>query len=131
MYNLFLDDIRNPVDCYSYTKQPAYLMNDWTIVRDYNEFVKTILRKGVPTVISFDHDLADEHYSEQENVNPDFYDGCTEKTGYHCAKFLIDHCMDYEQELPQAIMIHSMNVVGSQNIKSLFNTYLKVHGKQR
>ena len=50
-----------------------------------------------------------------------------EKTGYHCAKWLINYCMDNNLELPNEIIIHSMNPYGSENIKSLFNTYFKVY----
>jgi hypothetical protein len=48
-----------------------------------------------------------------------------EKTGYHCAKWLIDYCIDNKLELPKTILIHSMNPVGSRNIKSLFDSYFK------
>ncbi len=128
-YNLFLDDMRNPVDCYSYTNQPVYLMDDWAVVRNYNEFVKLVEEHGIPTVISFDHDLADFHYGVQDHVDQDYYDLCEEKTGYHCAQWLINYCMDNKLELPKAILIHSMNGIGARNIQSLFKTYYKVHGK--
>ncbi|MDA3779923.1 MAG: hypothetical protein PF487_06850 [Bacteroidales bacterium] len=41
--------------------------------------------------------------------------------------WLIDYCVDNELELPHEIIIHSMNPYGSENIKSLFNTYFKVY----
>lgn len=128
-YNLFLDDIRNPKDCFSYTNQPVYLMDDWVVVRNYRNFVQIVTENGMPTVISFDHDLADFHYGVQDHVDQDFYDICEEKTGYHCAQWLINYCMDNNKELPLAILIHSMNGPGSLNIKSLFVTFQKVHGK--
>lgn len=56
-YNLFLDDIRNPSDCIHYMYTPIYTSVDWVIVRNYNEFVKTIEEKGLPEIVSFDHDL--------------------------------------------------------------------------
>jgi hypothetical protein len=127
MYNLFLDDIRNPEDVLVYIpKCQYYIDREWVIVRSYDEFVNTIIEKGVPQAVSFDHDLADEHYGMQDNIE---YGMLTEKTGYHCAQWLIYHCMDNNIELPIVIFIHSMNPVGSQNIISLFNTYFKVHGK--
>ena len=130
MYNLFLDDIRNPEDCYSYIpQQPVYLMKDWVIVRNYDDFVKTVTENGMPTVISFDHDLADFHYEVQDHLDQDFYDICEEKTGYHCALWLINYCMDNELDIPPVIYIHSMNGPGARNIESLFKTYKKVHGK--
>jgi len=130
MYNLFLDDLRNPEDCYSYIpQQPVYLMKDWVIVRNYNDFVQMVTDKGIPTVISFDHDLADVHYGVQDHVDQDFYDTCEEKTGYHCAQWLLNYCMDNSLDPPRATLIHSMNSAGSRNIQSLFRTYQKIHGK--
>lgn len=59
---LFLDDVRYPIEAYHYTKQDIFLRSDWHIVRNYGQFVSRILEKGLPEMISFDHDLADEHY---------------------------------------------------------------------
>lgn len=129
MYNLFLDDFRVPQDVFNYTGNPLYLKSEWVIVRSYNEFVKHIEENGLPEMVSFDHDLADVHYDVQDHVDQDYYDLCEEKTGYHCAKWMIDYCLDNEIELTSKIMIHSMNGVGARNIVSLFNTYFKVHGK--
>ena len=128
-YNLFLDDLRNPIDCYSYTGQPVYLMDDWVVVRNYDEFVKMITDNGIPTIVSFDHDLADLHYGMQDHLDEDYYDLCEERTGYHCAQWLIYYCIDNNRDIPLVALIHSMNTVGAQNIKSLFTTYKKVHGK--
>ena len=119
-YNLFLDDFRNPKDVYNYLRQPIYISVDWEIVRNYDEFVKIIQEKGIPNTISFDHDLADEHYMQRLE-----YDQYIEKTGYHCAKWLIYYCIDNKKELPTTILIHSMNFAGSQNIQSLFDSYYK------
>ena len=125
-YNLFLDDFRSLSDAYSYTYNPVYATKEWVIVRNYDEFVKYIEEHGIPEMISFDHDLADVHYTNQIDIP---YDDYKEKTGYHCAKWLIYHCMDNNKKLPPVIMIHSMNMVGAKNIKSLFDTYYKVHGQ--
>jgi len=125
-YNLFLDDIRRPEDT-GYMKLPIYEMVEWIIVRNYYAFQTIIENKGIPDIISFDHDLAIEHYKEQ---NFDYTDPEYEKTGYHCAKWLIDYCMDSEKELPKKIIVHSMNPYGSKNIKSLFDTYFKVYDIQ-
>jgi hypothetical protein len=122
-YNLFLDDYRKPEDAFDYTNNQLYLIG-WVVVRNYEEFVKTILERGVPEAISFDHDLADAHYESQQH-----YDEYKEKTGYHCAKWFIDYCIDNEKELPAEILIHSMNPAGSLNIKSLFDTYFKIYGR--
>ena len=128
-YNLFLDDFRMPEDAFNYTGNPLYLMEDWLIARNYDEFVKGVGDLGLPEIVSFDHDLADVHYDVQDHVDQDYYDLCEEKTGYHCAKWMINYCLDNDIKVTSQIMIHSMNIVGARNIESLFKTYFKVHGK--
>jgi hypothetical protein len=129
-YNLFLDDFRSVQDAHNYLPLPEYGTEEWVIVRDYREFVKYIEENGLPFRVSFDHDLADVHYDVQDyNIDQDYYDMCEEKTGYHCALWMINYCLDNELDLPEHIIIHSMNGVGARNIQSLFTTYRKVHGK--
>ena len=122
-YYLFLDDFRQPKDTFDYTGNPIYVDKKWLVVRSHDEFVKCIEENGVPHTVSFDHDLADEHYT-QEQVIP--YTEYKEKTGFHCAIWLINYCMDNKLKLPTGILIHSMNPVGSKNIKSVFSTYNRV-----
>jgi len=109
MYNLFLDDVR---DANKFLQD----IRVWETARDYNQFVRLILKKGLPQFISFDHDLAWEHYG---NPNVSQY---TEKTGYDCAKWLVEFCMKTEQPLPD-FQVHSMNPVGKINIQSLLTNY--------
>lgn len=123
---LFLDDYRIPLNTYSYTKNQIYLM-DWDLVTNYNEFINYIINNGVPDVISFDHDLGHEHYTDNPDID---YSQFNEKTGYDCAKWLIDYCLDNELEYPKQIYIHSMNPYGSLNIESLFKTVNKIDKKQ-
>ena len=120
-YKLFLDDFRDPRDAFFYKGFPIY-NDEWIVVRNYNEFVKTVEELGIPEAISFDHDLADVHYNKSSF---DYNDETQEKTGYHCAKWLIYYCIDNKKELPAIILVHSMNTAGSQNIWSLFNSYWK------
>ena len=126
-YNLFLDDFRNPEDAYEYFKQEDFIEKEWIVVRNYDEFIKIIQEKGVPEILSFDHDLSDVHYTHQDTEIP--YDEYDEKTGFHCAKWLINYCIDNNLKLPKTIYIHSMNVVGTENIKSLFDTYYKLYNE--
>ena len=58
MYNLFLDDIRTE----TYAEFFNYRDFEWTIVKDHTAFIDCIEANGVPAIISFDHDLAEEHY---------------------------------------------------------------------
>ncbi len=115
---LFLDDIRYPIDAYHYTKQDIFLRKDWHIVRNHEQFVNRILEKELPEMISFDHDLADQHYTDQGSQE------YVEKTGYDCAKWLVEYCMDNDVDLPK-FYCHSMNPVGKNNIESLLNNFKK------
>jgi len=124
-YVLLDDDVfRTPQSIYEYTNNEIYLKYPWTIVRNYDAFVKDTLINGVAVAYSFDHDLGDAHYACQKHID---YDKFVEKTGFHCAKWLIDYCLDTDLELPEEIYIHSMNVVGAMNIKSLFTSFYKVY----
>jgi hypothetical protein len=131
IYNLFLDDIRSLSDAFYFTKQPIYNLLDWKIVRSYDEFIKFILENGIPETISFDHDLADEHYDPDlygsETYN-ETYDNFEFKTGYDCAKWLINYCMSNNENPPVNILVHSANYQGSINIVSLFNNYFRSIG---
>jgi hypothetical protein len=80
--------------------------------------VNRILEKGFPEIISFDHDLSDRHY-----IDP-YFQEYVEKTGYDCAKWLVEHCMDNNLDLPK-FYCHSMNPVGKNNIESLLNNFKK------
>ena len=113
---LFLDDIRDPKDVMYYIQNNIY-WQDWFIVRDYDEFVLWIESNGLPDLISFDHDLADEHYTHPTDIVNYPY---KEKTGFECAKWLVEYCEDNELKLPEC-MVHSANPIGADNI----NTYLK------
>jgi len=137
MRKLFLDDIRFVEDCVPYMsrrigedKAIIYYDPDWRVVRNYPQFVTYIYKEGMPDLISFDHDLAEGHYHQnmqEGKINydsNDFHYNDMNKTGYHCAKFLIGYCEDNNIKLPEFI-VHSMNPVGTQNIESLLNNYKK------
>lgn len=128
--NLYLDDIRHNYDSYPYTKDTRYLQLKWTIVRDYNQFVKAIKKIGLENIniISFDHDLSDQHYN-RENLpwsvdNQIDYFSYTEKTGYDCAKWLCDYSLETNQKLPE-ILVHSFNQVGAENIRKYIENFIK------
>ncbi|WP_353149525.1 cyclic-phosphate processing receiver domain-containing protein [Chryseobacterium sp.] len=116
---LFLDDIRYPVEAYHYTRQDIFLKGEWHIVRNYEQFVNRILEKGLPELISFDHDLADKQSSVQNSRE------AMEKTGYDCAKWLVEYCIDNHLDLPE-FYCHSMNPVGKENIISLLKNFKKL-----
>jgi hypothetical protein len=122
-YRLFLDDVRDPYKV-TWVQMP---LGPWVIARDYAEFCGIIETKGVPEFVAFDHDLADEHY-RPSMYNPDrhysnyYTDGTfREKTGYDCAKWLIEYCFEKKLPLP-ARVCHSMNPIGRENIQKLFES---------
>lgn len=117
---LFLDDIRYPKDVFTYIPDPIYNLKNWDIVRNYNDFVKYIKEsKELPPLISFDHDLSDEHY-----VSNDFMT-YKEKTGYDCAKWLVEYCLENNLDLPEYLS-HSMNYHGKKRILQILNDFEKM-----
>ena len=121
MKKLFLDDIRNPPEAIGLVPlelEQIYLQGDWCIVRSYFDFCKSIQKSGLPDLISFDHDLADDRYK----LYPD--DSYTEKTGYECAKWLVDWCLENNKQLPKFV-VHSANPVGKKNIEMYLNNATK------
>ena len=111
---LFLDD--------DYARD--WMAIGWSIVRNYDEFVNWINTNGLPDEISFDHDLADQHYAE--GVKSGFqefdYNNVTEKTGKHCAEWLVQYCLEQNKPLPEC-SIHSFNNAGRLNIKAVLDSY--------
>lgn len=128
-FKLLLDDMRDLSDCYPL--HPAYLEQNWVVVRNYDDFVEVITKAGLPEFLSFDHDLADEHYSPEMyngNAYDALYDGFKEKTGLHAAKWLVDYCIDNTLPIPE-YTVHSFNPIGKENIKSYLEQ-AKQHLKQ-
>ena len=127
---LFLDDIRVPKDCIDYMhrrigKLAIEYYEDWIIVRNYDDFCK-ILEENIDKIeiISFDHDLADEHmidyHKNQGNgKNVIEYQDFKEKTGLDCALFTKVLYKKHNLELPM-MFVHSFNPVGTQNIINVF-----------
>lgn len=122
-YNLFLDDIRQPYETGNYIYpvelRKLYRLEKWEVVRNYNEFVKVIQEKGLPKLISFDHDLADVHYNPSTWTEGFVYH---EKTGLDCAKWLVERCIEERLTLPEYI-VHSANPTGAENIKKYLENY--------
>ena len=96
MKKLYLDDIRIPKN------------KGWVIVRSYNEFVDWIEKNGLPSEISFDHDLGEDNT----------------KTGYDAAKWLGQYCWDNGLPIPNW-NVHSANPVGKENIEGYLNNIKK------
>lgn len=77
-------------------------------VYNFEEFTKFIFQNGMPDFISFDHDLG------------------LGKTGFDCAKWLVEYCLDNQVSLPQ-FTVHSQNPVGKENIEKLLENFKNYH----
>jgi hypothetical protein len=120
IYYLFLDDTRFPKNVTWVDLPPR----NWTIVRSYKEFVDIINKNGIPQLVSYDHDLGDEAIGEAISKSYQSFDytKIKEKTGFDCAKFLVEKCMDLNIKHPDFIA-HSINPVGKENIEKYINNY--------
>lgn len=126
-YNLFLDDDPSRVP-HKLTWIELPLV-EWDIVKNYDEFVNHIKKHGIPLRISFDHDLGETAYKELARANNSNkiinYENIKEKTGYHCALFLVNYCIDHNLPLP-TYYIHTLNPIGRVNIMSVMESAKKV-----
>ncbi len=119
MIKVYLDDVRTPVD------------KDWVVVRSYDEFVDKVNEIGLDKieVISLDHDLGDTAMAEwHRNVYHNYtldYNNIKEKTGYDCAKWLVDQWMEGKTVVD--VYTHSANAIGSANIMGYVNNYRHVN----
>jgi hypothetical protein len=129
-YALFLDDDPDRIpNELSWIDLPPY---NWVIVRSYDEFVKTILERGIPFACSMDHDIHSSHYAEyivaHDKNSPSFgtirYDRFQEKTGYDAAKWLAELCVAKNVPIPQ-YFVHTLNPIGWQNIVSILESARK------
>jgi hypothetical protein len=137
-YNLFLDDIRDPRDAYIYPRRDENKIildskrllcmsnipeSDWVVVRSYNEFIDIVRERGLPDVVSFDHDLHVEHIEHYFKVTVPTgiieYDNLKHKTGKHCAEFLIDKWNKSTKINTPVTYIHSANIYGAEEIKKV------------
>jgi hypothetical protein len=118
MTKIYLDDVRTPVD------------KDWSVVRNYDEFVSTVIYIGLENIelISLDHDLGDTAMAEwHRNVYHNYtldYNNITEKTGMDCAKWLVDQWLEGAPVVD--VVVHSANAIGSANIMGYINNYRHV-----
>ncbi len=126
-YNLFLDDERIPKDVSWITNFPTNV--EWVIVRDYNQFCEILMNRGIPNIISFDHDLHREHYPWSFQTEASYeagfipYDKYREKTGKECLEFFIEFYKNQEDVTFPTIFIHTMNVIGRNNMYDLLKNF--------
>ena len=124
-YKLFLDDIRTPYCVFKLTVNPLFENNEeWVIVRDYYQFINVVTKLGLPTLISFDHDLSYDAYLSENQKGDIKYDSLKEKTGYDACKWLCEYCEDNNIDIPN-YYVHSANPVGGENIKRYLENFKK------
>ena len=125
---IYLDDIRTPV---SPNNEWVEGIQEWTVVRSYDEFVAKVTEIGLENIelISLDHDLGPSAMQEwHSNVYHNYqlnYDNITEKTGMDCTKWLVEQWLDGQPVVD--VVIHSANAVGSANMMGYINNYRHIH----
>lgn len=116
---LWIDDIRNPMDpIWQKWIKANFGTNDFDItwLKSYDEVVNFVNKFGIPSNVSFDHDLGDID-------NP-----TGEKTGYDCVKFMVNYCMDNDMEFPN-YRIQSDNGPGRENMDKYIQNFKKYYNK--
>lgn len=102
---LWLDDLRDPnVDGWVEKYSPIKGLVQVFWAKSFTEFMLYINEFGIPDAICFDHDLG------------------LDESGYDCAKYLVNLCMERDIDIP-AFAIHSMNPVGKNNIEAILLNY--------
>ena len=140
-----MDDVRTPTQGVGESDQP------WVIVRSYDEFVEKVNEIGLENIqtISLDHDLGESAMKEwNTNVYHNYkldYDNIIEKTGYDCAKWLVNHFYDKNPDWEilgrlqkksltinfPTVLVHSANPIGSANIMGYINNFLMNEAQQQ
>jgi len=125
---IYLDDIRTPINP---NNEWVDGIPNWIIVRNYDEFITKVNEIGLENIelISLDHDLGDSAMKEwHTNVYRNYkldYNNITEKTGYDCAKWLVEQWLDGKPVVD--VYTHSANAIGSANIMGLINNYRHIN----
>ena len=118
---VWIDDIRDPQEStWQNWIKKNFGTNDFDItwIKSYKEFVDFVDKNGLPSNVSLDHDLGD-----VEDPN-------NEKTGYDCAKYIVDYCMDNDRDIPN-YRIQSDNGPGRENIDKYLQNYHKFYIKNK
>jgi hypothetical protein len=111
-YWMFIDDERMPTDVtwVPPVQQIRYHTDQWVIVRNFAQCMSMVAQRGIPSYISFDHDL-----------------GHNEPTGYDIARRLVQLDLDGTVEFDKNFdfWVHSQNPVGRENIQRYLTQYLE------
>jgi hypothetical protein len=114
-WNLFIDDERELTDVTwaPWQVRELYRNEEWKIARNGTEVMDFFLQLGMPSYISFDHDLGEDS-----------------GTGYDIVKLLVDIDMKTTEDMYRfsdnfSFYVHSQNPIGKANIEGYLNNYLK------
>jgi hypothetical protein len=105
VYNLFIDDIRNPD---AVQLSPSWLGMDVEIVRTVEHAYEIIRNRGLPERISFDHDL-----------------GEGQPPATHIMWHIINGHLDEKWDCSKMkeVMVHSVNTPGADNLLKLWRGF--------
>ena len=132
---LWLDDLRDPYQGYWLEEYAEdFIGNEMGViwVKSYYDFIGWIKKNGLPTMIAFDHDLGEDlaiALVKKGMVKRKAREiKQQEKTGYDCAKWVVDYCMENDVDFPE-YTIQSANPVGKENIDKLIKNFKKFRGQ--
>jgi hypothetical protein len=130
---LFLDDIRMPDAAFIYEERVKLIAKsgvqncEWNIVRNYEDFCEFIDTFGIPEVVSFDHDLCEEHMNHYFTVTSQIgvieYGNLKTKTGKHCAEYFVGKWREAGKPTVK-VYVHSANRWGQVEIKKVLKELL-------
>ena len=132
---LWLDDIRDPYQgTWLESYAPDYIGKEMNViwVKSYDEFISWVKKNGLPSMVAFDHDLGHDveinllKRGASKRKAREFKQ--QEKSGYDCAKWLVEYCMDKDIDFPDYV-IQSANPVGKDNIIGLIDNFKKFRGQ--
>lgn len=103
-YRLFIDDVRDPPND----------GGEWIIARSTHDAKVVIHKHGIPSFISFDHDLGG------NDTSMEFIKWLID--AYICAPLLNDCVRKYK--FPE-YTVHSQNPVGAENIRGLMDAFTR------
>lgn len=106
---IWLDDLRDPADFRMDWLAFSPIGREVEVVwlKDYFQFRNWIKQNGLPDGICFDHDLGEDTPS-----------------GYECAKWLVNYCLDNKLS-PPVWSSQSANPVGKANINRLLRNFVR------
>lgn len=129
---LWLDDLRSPFekDWIEWLSKNSPIEQPYEViwVKSYHEFVQWIKQNGLPTAVSWDHDLGTDLAIEKVSKGMSKRQARREKrgtkSGMDACKWLVEYCLDKNLKMPP-YSIQSANPAGKENIDGLLKGFIK------